>query len=61
MEFFDYSLAIFYKDFRIFRQKWAQNDLIWRMEHSEKPKFWGKLDFEGYDGSRMSKMHSGGV
>ena len=62
---FHHVLDIFCKGFEIFSPKWARNDQIWAKSGVWKtlknPNFEEILIFEGCGGSRMTKMHSGGV
>ena len=57
--------AFFARVLKFFAPKWAQNDQIWTKSGVWKtlknPNFEEILIFEGCGGSRMTKMHSGGV
>ena len=57
--------AFFARVLKLFAPKWAQNGQIWAKsgvwETLKNPNIEEILDFEGCDGSRMPKMHSGGV
>ena len=59
------SWAFFARALKFLAQTWAQNGQIWAKsgvwKTLKKPNFEKISVFEGFDGSRMSKMHSGGV